>query len=213
VIGLAALAGFVIQGIGYGFTAAAQPGAFQTFVISQTLTNGWRRTLPAALAPLVSDAPVVVLMVVVLTRLPDGARSLLHTASGLFILYLAVGALRTWRQFDYGAVAVTAPGKQSLLKAATINLVSPGPYVFWGLIAGPLLMRAWSQDPARGLAFLAGFYVAMIATLGCLVLLFGTARQAGPRVNRALLGVSAIALTAFGVYQLWLGFSTWQLSG
>jgi len=211
VIGLTSLAGFAAQGIGYGFTAAAQPGAFQTFLISQTLTNGWRRTLPAALAPLISDAPIVVLMVVVLTRLPEEARSVLHLASGLFLLYLALGAFRAWRSFDVGAVAVTATGQQSLLKAAAVNLVSPGPYIFWGLIAGPLLMQAWSQDPAAGLAFLTGFYAAMIATLGSMILVFGTARQIGPRVNRALLGISAIALAAFGVYQLWMGFSTWQL--
>jgi hypothetical protein len=36
-------------------------------------------------------------------------------------------------------------------------------------------------------------------------LLFCTARQLGPKVNRALLGISAIALACFGVYQLWRG--------
>ncbi|MBK7455571.1 MAG: hypothetical protein IPJ46_18150 [Anaerolineales bacterium] len=43
------------SGIGYGLAAASQPGPFQTYLISQTLTRGWKRTLPAALAPLVSD--------------------------------------------------------------------------------------------------------------------------------------------------------------
>jgi hypothetical protein len=27
----------------------------------------------------------------------------------------------------------------------------------------------------------------------------------GPKINRALLGISAIALFSFGLYQLWLG--------
>jgi len=31
------------------------------------------------------------------------------------------------------------------------------------------------------------------------------AARVGPKVNRALLGISAIALVCFGLYQLWLG--------
>jgi len=37
---------------------------------------------------------------------------------------------------------------------------------------------------------------------------FGTARQFGPKVNRVLLGVSAIALAGFGIYELWLGLGS-----
>jgi hypothetical protein len=45
----------------------------------------------------------------------------------------------------------------------------------------------------------------MVGTLVGMIVVFGTARQLGPKVNRALLGISAIALAAFGIYQLWLG--------
>jgi hypothetical protein len=38
-----------------------------------------------------------------------------------------------------------------------------------------------------------------------IILLFGLARELGPKVNRALIGISAIALFLFGLYQLWLG--------
>jgi len=34
---------------------------------------------------------------------------------------------------------------------------------------------------------------------------FAGARTLGPRVGRTMLGVSALALAAFGVYQLWAG--------
>ena len=212
-IPLASLSSYVAQGIGYGFAAAAQPGAFQTFIISQTLTNGWRKTLPAALAPLISDGPIIVLMLVVLTRLPEWARGMLHLASGAFILYLARGAMLAWRNFEGEAIAVSATGQRSLLKAALMNLISPGPYIFWALVAGPLLAQAWSQSPENGLAFLAGFYLAMVVTLAGIILLFGTARQIGPRVNRAMLAISAMVLAGFGVYQLWLGISFFLTRG
>ena len=61
---------YLIQGLGYGLAAASQPGPFQTYLISQTLTRGWKRTLPAALAPLVSDGPIILLCVLVLSQVP-----------------------------------------------------------------------------------------------------------------------------------------------
>jgi hypothetical protein len=69
------------------------------------------------------------------------------------------------------------------------------------------LLAGWRRSPANGIGFLVGFYVAIVASLGGIILLFGTARQLGPKVNRALLGVSAVALFGFGLYQLWLGLS------
>jgi threonine/homoserine/homoserine lactone efflux protein len=213
VIPLASLAGYFLQGGGYGLAAATQPGAFQTFVISQTLTNGWRRTLSAALAPLISDGPILVLMLALLTRLPEWTRGLLHLASGAFILYLATGAMRAWRKFDASALVTPAAGGHSLLKAAAMNLISPGPYLFWGLVAGPILLQAWSESPKNGLAFLTGFYAAMVATLAGIILLFGTARHLGPQVTRALLLISAILLAGFGVYQLWMGVTRLLVAG
>ena len=61
---------FLLQGIGYGFAAAVQPGPFQTYIITQTLSRGWKRTLPAAFAPLVSDGPIILLCILVLSQVP-----------------------------------------------------------------------------------------------------------------------------------------------
>ena len=201
--------GYVIQGIGYGFAAAVQPGPFQTYVISQTLSKGWRRTLPVALAPLISDGPIIVLVVLVLSQIPDSLQRFLTIASGLFIIYLARNVFVAWRDFDATAVGTTTSGQQSMLRAAMMNALSPGPYIYWSLVTGPILITGWRETPANGLGFLAGFYVAIVVSLGGLVLLFGTARQLGPSVNRTLLGVSAVALVCFGLHQLWLVILGW----
>jgi len=197
--------GYVIQGIGYGFAAAVQPGPFQTYLISQTLSRGWRRALPVALGPLISDGPIVALVLVVLSRVPESLQRFLYIAGGLFILYLARNAFLTWRSFDVAAPVAAQSGQQSLLKAGLMNALSPGPYVYWSLVTGPVLLAGWREAPANGIGFLAGFYVTLIASLAGLVMIFGTARKLGPRVTRALLGVSAIALLGFGLFQLWQG--------
>jgi threonine/homoserine/homoserine lactone efflux protein len=53
---------YLILGMAYAFAAAVQPGPLQTYLISQTLSHGWRRTLPAAFSPLIGDGPVIVLV-------------------------------------------------------------------------------------------------------------------------------------------------------
>src|SRR5215204_2178516 len=87
---------YIIQGIVCGFAAAAQPGPLQTYIISQAITKGWKKSLYNAFAPLVSDAPIIVLCLLVLRRLPDAFQKILYMAGGLFVLYLADGAYIFW---------------------------------------------------------------------------------------------------------------------
>ncbi len=196
---------YLIQGIGYGFAAAAQPGPFQTYLISQTLSKGWRLTLPAALAPLISDGPIIVVALVVLSQVPVWFQRFLYIAGGLFILYLAYSAFVAWRNYDKSGVVTDSSGRQSVVKAAMMVALSPGPYIYWSLVTGPILLTGWREAPANGLGFLVSFYATIVLSLSGIIVMFGTARQLGPKVNRALLGVSAITLVCFGLYQLWLG--------
>jgi len=196
---------YIIQGVGYGFAAAVQPGPFQTYIISQTLLRGWKRTLIAAFAPLISDGPIIALCLLVLSQVPVWFERFLYTAGGLFILYLARGAYRSWKNFEARVSANDAETGQSVWKAALMNALSPGPYVFWTLVTGPILLRGWHETPTHGIGFLAGFYVTIVSGIALVILLFGLARELGPKVNRMLIGASAIALSCFGLYQLWQG--------
>lgn len=197
---------YLLQGVGFGFAAASQPGPFQTYLISQTLTRGWKHTLPAALAPLISDGPIILLCVLVLSQVPIWMQRGLYIAGGLFIIYLAYGTYRSWKNFDATAQTVrTGDVQQSVLKAAMMNALNPNPYIFWTLVTGPILLSGWRQSPIIGIGFLGAFYLTLIAGLAAIILIFGFTQKLGPKFSRAMLGVSAIALFCFGVYQLWLG--------
>jgi threonine/homoserine/homoserine lactone efflux protein len=196
---------YIIQGISYGFAAAVQPGPFQTYLISQTLSKGWKRTFPTALAPLISDGPIIALCVLVLSQVPAWLQRFLYIAGGSFILYLAYGAYRAWKNFDLNISSAESANQQGVLKAALVNLLNPNPYLYWTLVTGPILLTGLRETPANGVGFIAGFFASLIFSLSAIILVFGTARQFGPKVNRALLGVSAIALFCFGLYQLWRG--------
>ncbi|MDP1716228.1 MAG: LysE family transporter [Anaerolineales bacterium] len=198
---------YLLQGIGYGFAAASQPGPFQTYLISQTLTRGWKRTLPAALAPLVSDGPIILVCVLVLSQVPDWFQRVLYIAGGIFILYLAYGGFKAWRSFDENLSLPVPSGQQGFLKAVLVNVLNPGPYIFWTLVTGPILVRGWRESAVNGLGFLAGFYLTLVLGLAAIIMVFGVAEKFGNRFNRILIGVSAMALFCFGLYQLWLGIT------
>jgi threonine/homoserine/homoserine lactone efflux protein len=195
---------YFLQGVTFGFAAAVQPGPFQTYLITQTVSQGWKRTLPAVLAPLISDGPILALVLLVLVRLPDLAIQCLRLAGGAFVIYLAVGAFNTWKHFD-NQQATHPTGPKSIFKAAFVNLLSPNPYLFWSLVGGPLLLTGWRETPVHALALLLGFYLTLIGCMTGIVLLIGSTGKLGPKFNRALLGISALALFGLGIYQIWLG--------
>ena len=198
---------YIVQGIGYGLAAAAQPGPLQTYLISQSLLKGWKRSLPAALAPLLSDGPIIALSLLVISQIPPWVQQFLYIAGGCFVLYLAYAASKSWKHFDSSISSTEIETQQSILSAALINTLNPNPYIFWSLVTGPILLAGWRETPAHGLGFIAGFYITMILGLSTIIVAFGSARQLGPRVNRALVGISAIALFCFGLIQLWLGIT------
>jgi threonine/homoserine/homoserine lactone efflux protein len=100
---------------------------------------------------------------------------------------------------------VELQSQQSLLRAALINTLNPNPYIFWSLVTGPILVNGWRETPLYGVGFIAGFYLTIILVFSAVIILFGSARQLGMKVNRVLLGISGVALFCFGIYQLWLG--------
>ncbi len=193
---------YLVLGTTFAFAAAVQPGPFQAFLLSQALTRGWRRTLPAAFAPLLSDGPIILLVLLVLTHIPAWLVTALQGLGGIFLLYLAIGAWKTWRNYAAVSFAPTGGSAQTVWKAALVNLLNPNPYLGWSLVMGPLLLKGWAETPAHGAALLLGFYCTLIVCTMGIILLFAGAGSLGPKVGRALVGVSVLALAGFGIYEL-----------
>jgi threonine/homoserine/homoserine lactone efflux protein len=200
---------YLIIGLSYGFAAAVQPGPFQAYLISQTLNIGWRRTVPATFAPLISDIPIAILMLVLLSAVPQGFVKMLHYLGGVFVLYLALGAFKSWWNFNMNTPDTQNVIRQSMGKAVLVNLLNPAPYLGWSLVMGPLLLKGWRETPTYGVSLVIAFYAAMIVTTTGILIVFSAARNFGPKVTRSLLAFSVLALIGFGLYQLWLGYSAY----
>lgn len=196
---------YLVLGGGLAFAAVIQPGPLQAFLLSRAVSAGWRRTLPAAFSPVLSDGPIALLVLLLLGRLPALAQHLLRAAGGLLLLYLAWAALRGLR----AGAGVPAPPRVSaprtLLQATTVNLLNPNPYIAWALVLGPAVLGAWRENPAFAVALLAAFYGVMVAGLAAFIFAASTARLLRPRAQGALVVAAAVVLAALGAVQLFLG--------
>ncbi|MFN8496593.1 MAG: LysE family transporter [Anaerolineae bacterium] len=196
---------YFVQAVTIGFSAAVSPGPFQAYLLSHTLQYGLRRTLPTVLAPLITDGPIILIVLLVLTQAPGWLLRALQIAGGVFLIYLAKGAFDAFRAAAQAASPPTYSASQSMLKGVLTNALSPGPWLFWSILAGPLVIKAWQESPWQAASFIVGFYAALLGTLTALVILFAGAGRLDPRVTRALNGVAAIALVLLGIYQLYTG--------
>jgi threonine/homoserine/homoserine lactone efflux protein len=195
---------FVSQGVSIAFAAGAQPGPFTSFLIGRTLAQGWRKSIILALTPLVTDLPIVLVVLVILKQFPPELIRIIQLVGGLYLLWIAYGS---WRQFRAGNASFKADESapdgisptRTLFQGAVMAWVSPGPYIFWATINGPLLIQGLNQSVFMGLAFLLAFYGTFIGILTLYILIFDRLRRIDERVTRGIFVVTLVVMVLFGL--------------
>jgi threonine/homoserine/homoserine lactone efflux protein len=195
----------ILKAAAIGFSAGVTPGPLQAAFLSFAIKGGWKKALPAAFAPLVTDGPVMLLVLVVLNNLPPGFIQFLQIGGGIFLLYLAWDSFKAFRNYQHIEELQVTSGWGVLLKATLMNLLAPGPWLFWSLINGPNLLEIWAISPWWGIAYLGSFYGVFILSNIVLIVLFSTMRKMGEKVRKTLLLVSAVILAGFAIYQILQG--------
>jgi threonine/homoserine/homoserine lactone efflux protein len=196
---------YFLQGATLALSATIMPGPFQAFLLSQSLKNGWKSTLPAAFAPLVTDGPVIGLVLFVLTQTPAWFLDMLRIAGGLFILYLSREGFLAFRSPAPVLKPSNDAGRRTFLNAVVINALNPNPYIFWSVVGVPIILTGWRESPGFGISFVAGFFGTFVCSLSSLIIIFSTAGRVDNRVTRILMGITALALLVFGLYQVSIG--------
>jgi threonine/homoserine/homoserine lactone efflux protein len=86
-------------GILFGLSAGFAPGPLLTLVINQTLRHSTTEGVKVALAPIITDVPIVLASLFVLTKLNHYERILgmISLMGGLYVLYLAYENFRIER--------------------------------------------------------------------------------------------------------------------
>jgi threonine/homoserine/homoserine lactone efflux protein len=158
-------------GILLGLAAGLSPGPLLALTITQSLQYGIVEGIKVAMAPLVTDAPIVILALWILFRMQsvDMALGILSLVGCLYVSYLALENFRakpvTVDSFQ------TAP--RSLLKAVVVNALNPSPYLFWMTVGGPLILRESRHSVAPAVVFLLLFYLFLVGSKIILAIITG----------------------------------------
>jgi threonine/homoserine/homoserine lactone efflux protein len=203
---------FLSAGVALGLSAGYSPGPLNTLLISQALRHGAKEGLKVAMAPFITDLPIILISVAALTRL-SGSRAILGAISivgGLVLIYLAYSSFKT----DKIDVDVDAAEARSLSKGTLVNFLSPHPYLFWLTIGAPNVVEAWGHGALTAAGFLGGFYVCLVGSKISLAFVAARSRRllsgAGYRAVMRILG-GALLVLAFVL--LWEGMGFLGLMG
>jgi len=162
---------FLTTGIILGLSAGFAPGPILALVISETLNHDKKAGIKVALAPIITDLPIIVLTLFILSKL-SGFHTVLGIISilgGCFILYLGFESLRTKGM----TVRLDNVKPKSLQKGIIVNLLSPHPYLFWVSVGGPLTVKAMQHSIIAAAAFITSFYVLLVGSKIGLAILVG----------------------------------------
>ena len=161
----------IILGLSAGFT----PGPLMTLVISETVRHGIGAGTRVALAPIITDLPIILLTIFILERLSalHGLLGIVSIAGGFFLLFLGYEAMRA-KEVD---LTVHRERARSLVKGIAANVLSPYPYLFWISVGAPTMVKAMKLNVIAPAAFVCGFYLALVGSKVLTALLVGRSRS------------------------------------
>jgi threonine/homoserine/homoserine lactone efflux protein len=162
---------YLISGIVFGSAAGISPGPLLTLVISETLKHGSKEGLRIAAAPLVTDLPIVLLIILILSKV-SGYSVILGTITLLgacFIAFLAWESI----SFKGSRDQIQKDRSHALKKGVIANLLNPHPYIFWFSVGGPAVINAWKVSIPAPVLFITGFYTCLVGSKAIVALLVG----------------------------------------
>ena len=141
--------------------AGLAPGPLFTLVIAQTLKHNVVEGMKVAIAPLFSDAPVIIVSILAISYLSSigPLLGLLSIVGGCFVTYLAYD---TFMQKPVELHLDEEVQPRSYSKGIITNLLNPHPYLFWFSVGGPLIIKGYQQQAANAVYFFVSFYILIV---------------------------------------------------
>ena len=203
-------AALLARGLTFGAVAGLAPGATNALILAQSIRFGWREGLKVAIAPLLTDAPIIALCTWLLTRLDDSATWLGGVAAvGAAVLVLL--AVECWRARPVQPDDAPPRATGSIWKGVLANGLNPHPYLFWMTVGAPSLRDAWLVGPLSAVLFLAAIYGCMVGSKAALAVAASRGRRwLQGSSYRWTLRVLAVLLLVFAVQFAWTAWGTFS---
>ncbi|MDR0338418.1 MAG: LysE family transporter, partial [Planctomycetaceae bacterium] len=167
---------FFWKGVLLGVHAGISPGPVTTLLVTESLLHGRRAGMRIAFVPVLTDLPVIAMIIPLLYYLMLDATTMIAIISmvGAFILcgFSCESFSVTASRYERGDVE-----RVSLLRAVGMNFFNPNLYIYWMTICGPLAVSGLSCGWSTMFLFLTTFYVSITLVKLSLSLAVGSVRQ------------------------------------
>jgi len=166
---------FLTIGTVLGLSAGFAPGPLLMLVISETLQHNIKSGVKIALAPIITDLPIIILTMFFLSKLSNfhNILGVISLAGGLFISVLAYQSIHT-KGIE---LSILETGSKSLTKGVLANALNPHPYLFWLSIGAPMMTKAMSLHISALLAFIVSFYTFLVGSKILLAITIGKSKS------------------------------------
>jgi threonine/homoserine/homoserine lactone efflux protein len=166
---------FLTIGAVLGLSAGIAPGPLLTLLISETLQHGTKSGVKVALAPIITDFPIIIVTLFVLSRLSHfhAVLGIISLAGGFVLLSMGYESIRT----KGVEIRVREGEPKSLTKGVLVNALNPHPYLFWLSVGAPIMTKAMSLNISTLVSFIVSFYACLVGSKILLALAVGTSRS------------------------------------
>jgi threonine/homoserine/homoserine lactone efflux protein len=186
------------------------PGPLLTLVISETLKHGTKEGIKVAVSPLITDLPIIVVTILVMSRIAniDYLLGMIAFGGSIFLIYLAFESL------FFKGINRDAVDQASVIKKGIIaNLLNPSPYVFWFTIGAPTILKAYHEGFIYAVLFLIIFYSVLIGSKVVIAAITGKSRHIlSSRFYLYLIRFLGVVLFLFALYFIKSGISYFSIS-
>ena len=157
---------FLLVGLALGVIGAIKPGPLLTLIISETLKYNVKEGIKVAVAPLLTDIPIILFVFLILNKLAKSNLVIgtIAIVGSLYLLYLA------YQNIFFKEVKLEKITKSNSIKKGVItNFLNPYPYIFWIFIGGPIIVKSLEVSILAPIIFIIAFYFSAIGVMIAIV--------------------------------------------
>jgi len=162
---------YASYGVVLGLSAGLSPGPLLAIVITQTLQHGVGEGVKVAMAPVLTDLPIIGAALFLFSTFPGPEQVLgyISFVGAGFVFYLGVGSIRQ-KPIEKELTGVVP---RSYLRGVLVNALSPHPYLFWFAVGVPTMIKASQDSSIASATFVICFFALIIGAKMAVALAVG----------------------------------------
>ena len=154
--------GFLVLGAFLGLAAGISPGPLLAVTISETLQHGKWEGIKVAISPLITDLPIVLSVLFILSHLTSSnfVIGIIAFFGASYLIYSGMESLK----IKQNSFELKLEKKDALKRGIIVNFGNPHPYIFWLSIGGPIIFKSLNTHIWATVLFIIGFYSFLVGS-------------------------------------------------